>query len=163
DGESPDERPQALPARLQWKEHSQAGRTVAARGARAAGRGKSGLHRARWWVTPTVRSGASARRRTGIVQQQGYRLVRGPLSAVRSPWQSFLAMDDGPRTTDDGLGKGEMVGGRKSLNVRAHQQPGDRLARQTPPGARPNKRAGSARSVTDSRVGRWIGRATGRL
>jgi hypothetical protein len=32
--------------------------------------------------------------------------------------------------------------------VRAHQQPGDRLARQTPPGARPNKGAGPARSAT---------------
>src|SRR5207253_4977480 len=36
-------------------------------------------------------------------------------------------------------GKGEKVGGPRSLNVRAHQQPGDRLARQTPPGARPNR------------------------
>jgi len=39
-------------------------------------------------------------------------------------------------------GKGEMAGECKFLNVRAHQQPGDRLARQTPPGARPNKREG---------------------
>jgi len=45
-------------------------------------------------------------------------------------------------------GKGEKVGGRKSLNVRAHQQPGDRLARQTPPGARPNMGAGPVRSAT---------------
>ncbi len=42
-------------------------------------------------------------------------------------------------------GKGEMVGGPRLLNVRAHQQPGDRLARQTPPGARPNKGAGLVR------------------
>jgi hypothetical protein len=60
-------------------------------------------------------------------------------------------------------GKGEMVGGRKPLNVRAHQQPGDRLARQTPPGARPNKRAGLIRPVSDSRVGCWTARATARL
>ncbi len=46
------------------------------------------------------------------------------------------------------FGKGEMVGGRESLNVRAHQQPGDRLARQTPPGARPNKGAGLVRPIT---------------
>ena len=59
--------------------------------------------------------------------------------------------------------KGEKAGGRKFLNVRAHQQPGDRLARQTPPGARPNKGAGSARPVIDSRVGCSIGQATGRL
>jgi hypothetical protein len=32
--------------------------------------------------------------------------------------------------------------------VRAHQRPGDRPARQTPPGARPNKRAGLVRSAT---------------
>ena len=38
--------------------------------------------------------------------------------------------------------------GASALNVRAHQQPGDRLARQTPPGARPNMGAGPARSAT---------------
>jgi hypothetical protein len=67
-----------------------------------------------------------------------------PQSAVRGKnnWWIFL------RTADCGLGKGEMVGGHSSLNLRAHQQPGDRLARQTPPGARPNKGAGLVRSAT---------------
>src|SRR5262249_32107767 len=51
-------------------------------------------------------------------------------------------------TTHHAPGKGEKVGGLWSLNVRAHQQPGDRLARQTPPGARPNKGAGLVRPVT---------------
>src|SRR5262249_33749029 len=36
---------------------SRAGRAVAAR--RQPGRGKSGLHRTRWWVTPTVRVGGN--------------------------------------------------------------------------------------------------------
>src|SRR5213080_306750 len=39
-------------------------------------------------------------------------------------------------------GKGEKVGGRKPLNVRAHQRRGDPPARQTPPGARPNRGQG---------------------
>src|SRR5262249_5647628 len=60
-------------------------------------------------------------------------------------------------------GKGEKVGGLRSLNVRAHQQPGDRLARQTPPGARPNMGAGLVRPVTDSRVGRSSAGVTRRL
>jgi elongation factor G len=42
------------------------------------------------------------------------------------------------------------VGGLRPFNVRAHQQLGDRLARQTPPGARPNKEAGSVRSAMTS-------------
>src|SRR6516164_3937443 len=65
----------------------QAGWTVAARGhrgslrrsAKAPGRGKSGLHRTRWWVMPTVRSrrssptAAAGGRRIGKVQQKAYR------------------------------------------------------------------------------------------
>ena len=59
--------------------------------------------------------------------------------------------------------KGEMVGELRFLNVRAHQQPGDRLARQTPPGARPNMGAGLVPARYDSRVGRSIHRVTGGL
>src|SRR5205823_8281633 len=82
------------------------------------GRGKSGLHRTRWWVTPTVRKDRES------------------------------ATESIPPCENPSRGKGEKVGGRESLNVRAHQQPGDRLARQTPPGARPNKRAGLVRPAT---------------
>ena len=56
-----------------------------------------------------------------------------------------------------------MVRARERLNVRAHQQPGDRLARQTPPGARPNKGAGLVPARYDPRVGRWTLRATAGL
>src|SRR5258708_2993963 len=116
------------------------------------GGGKSGLHRMRWWVTPTVRGGRGHGSAAAEGPGQCNRKIP-PASVVRCPLPektksslSFLTTDNGQRTTD--AGKGEMVGGRKPLNVRAHQQPGDRLARQTPPGARPNMRAGSIRPVT---------------
>jgi hypothetical protein len=93
-----------------------------------SGRGKSGLHRTRWWVTPTVRGGRCRER-------QGR---QGPGKCNRKHTAGRAA---------GFFGKGETVGGPRSLNVRAHQQPGDRLARQTPPGARPNKGAGLVRPV----------------
>src|SRR5262249_39937528 len=99
------------------------------------GRGKSGLHRTRWWVTPTVRK-----------DRESATESIPPWSVVRCQWLGRSAGDNGRRTTD--RGKGGKGRGPRPLNVRAHQQPGDRLARQTPPGARPNKRAGLVRPVT---------------
>ena len=54
------------------------------------------------------------------------------------------------------IGKGEKVGGRKPLNVRAHQRRGDSPARQTPPGARPNR--GQARPAPLRPSGRLLER-----
>src|SRR5262249_10096747 len=116
-------------------------------GRRPPGRGKSGLRRTRWWVTPTVRAFPSrGGRRTGKVQQKGYRLGRVGSGqwAVAEKGRVCLPTIHCPLFR----GKGEKVGGPRPLNVRAHQQPGDRLARQTPPGARPNKGAGLVRPVT---------------
>jgi len=58
--------------------------------ARPLGRGKSGLHRTRWWVMPTVRASravplrqsSDVRSRTGKVQQKVYRLGGRPVSGL---------------------------------------------------------------------------------
>src|SRR5262245_53811393 len=130
---------------------------------------KSGLELAYNWETRSARlAGRSLPGETACLEAGGRpreRKVRAPQDTVvgnahRPSRQSRLRL----RLVDEGQGKcnrkdtarakltgcypwacrskGEKVGGLRSLNVRAHQQPGDRLARQTPPGARPNMRAG---------------------
>src|SRR5262249_24987108 len=90
-------------------------------------------------------------RRIGTVQQKVYRpgewVVGGgpPGHGTKRQQMPRPTTHHSPPTPRS---KGEKVGGRKSLNVRAHQQPGDSLPRQTPPGARPNKRAGLVRPAT---------------
>ena len=90
------------------------------------------------------------RRRTGKVQQKVYRLRVGARDEGRGTRKDkpTAFSRPSPLAPASAQGKGEKAGGLRSLNVRAHQQPGDRLARQTPPGARPNKGAGLVRPVT---------------
>jgi hypothetical protein len=106
-------------------------------------------------------------------QAQGKRKVRAPQDTVvgnsHRPRRPPRVAKDRESATESippeapAPGKGEKVGELRLLNVRAHQQPGDRLARQTPPGARPNKGAGLVRPIIDSRVGRSSAGATRRL
>jgi len=105
---------------------------------RPPGGGKSGLHRAMWWVTPTTR------RRLGSL---AFPAAEGSGQCNRK---------DTARRLSGRLVRVKWWGGLP-LNVRAHQQPGDRLAWQTPHGARPSKGGGSARPV--SLPGRLLERA----
>lgn len=105
---------------------------------RPPGGGKSGLHRAMWWVTPTTR------RRLGSL---AFPAAEGSGQCNRKDTARQLS---GRRV------RVKWWGGLP-LNVRAHQQPGDRLAWQTPHGARPSKGGGSARPV--SLPGRLLERA----
>src|SRR5262249_55111081 len=107
-------------------------------------RGKSGLRRARWWVTPTLGNGFGlpglGRQRAGQCNRKetaGSFFVLGPSSFGRL-WNLNSPPKDERRMTKDEQVRVKRCGA-KALNVRAHQQPGDRLARQTPPEARSSR------------------------
>ncbi len=109
------------------------GRPLAA--ACAAARGKSGLHRTGWWVTPTGRKA-----RESATESR-------PLAAVHDGWRVRVKR----------RGKSSPAGWATSL------------ARQTPPGARPNREdrgqtsSGPVRPAIHSRVGRLSDGAIRRL
>ncbi len=105
-------------------------------------RGKSGLHRVQWWVTPTLGNGWYSRCQSptgGTVQQKVNRRAESAFRKVRVKRC-----------------------GAQALNVRAHQRRGDPSARQTPLEARPS-RGEDRPDPFEPRVGCSIARVTVRL
>ncbi len=119
-GRSPRTRVSVSP-RGRWKRRREAPPSSRARAFTRVRGGKSGLHRARWWITSTPGNGCGRPPRT----------ANGRESATESV---------PPRAARPGVRVKRC--GAQALNVRAHQRRGDPPARQTPPEARSSRGQG---------------------